>query len=372
MTDYYEILGVARDASADEIKKAYRKKARLLHPDYAGPESEDAFKDLSVAYDVLSDAQKRQAYDIGGPAAAGGGGFPQGEFGFADLFETMFGSMGGGFASSRGPASRSRRGQDSLLAVELTLEEITFGVKKDIRVDTAVKCETCGGTCCEPGTSPVTCGACGGAGSVTRVQQSLLGPIRTSAPCGNCQGFGQIIQDPCHACSGEGRVRVSRTVSVDIPAGMDNGARVRLRGQGEAGPGGGPAGDLYLEVRELPHPTFARRGSDLYTRVDVPMTMASLGTLFSLQTFDGEQEVTIKAGTMSGEEITLKGLGVGRPRGGRGNLHVTIGVQTPQHLDDRQRELLEELAELRGEHRVEPAHSSGGPMRWFKDKLGGQ
>lgn len=372
MTDYYEVLGVARDASADEIKKAYRKKARQLHPDYAGPDSEDAFKDLSVAYDVLSDPQKRQAYDIGGPTAANGNGFPQGDFGFADLFETMFGTMGGGFAASRGPASRARRGQDSLLAVELTLEEVTFGVKKEIRLDTGVRCETCGGSCCEPGTSPVTCGVCGGTGSVTRVQQSLLGAIRTASPCSACQGYGQTIPNPCRDCGGEGRVRASRTVSVDIPAGMENGSRLRLQGQGEAGPAGGPAGDLYLEVRELPHPAFARSGNDLYTRVDVPMTLAALGTLFSLDTFDGEREVAIKPGTMSGEEIVIKGLGVGKMRGGRGDLHVTIGVQTPQKLDERQRKLLEELAELRGEERVEPAHAGGGPMRWFKDKLSGQ
>lgn len=374
MKDYYEILGVSRDASQDEIKRAYRKRARHLHPDYAGAESEDAFKELSAAYEVLSDSQKRRAYDLGGPDAVRGAGsnFGAGDYGFADLFETMFGGMGGGFASSRGPVPRGRRGRDSLLAVELTLEEITFGATKDLQIDTAILCEVCGGSCCEPGTSPETCAVCGGTGSVVRLQQSLLGTIRTSAACQNCHGHGQVIPSPCQECAGDGRVYTARTISVDIPAGAEDGTRIRLRGEGEVGPGGGPAGDLYLEVRQLPHPIFARSGYDLYTRIDVPMTMAALGSRFVLTTFDGDREVTVQAGTQSGEEILLKGLGVGRPRGGRGDLHVTVGVETPRKLDDQQRHLLEELAQLRGEERAEPAGAGRGPMKWFKDKLGSQ
>ncbi len=373
MTDYYQILGVSADASAEEIKKAYRKRARQLHPDYAGPESEEAFKELSVAYDVLSDPQKRRQYDIGGPDAfsGAGNGFPS-EFGFADLFETMFGgggSFGGGRSS--GPAQRTRRGQDSLVAVELTLEEIVFGTRKDIRVDTEVLCETCQGSCCEPGTSPVVCSACGGAGSVNRVQQTLLGAIRTQAVCYSCQGYGQTIPNPCHECAGEGKTAANRTVSFDVPAGVENGTRIRLSGKGSVGPAGGPAGDLYVEIREKSNPLFARQGIHLHTRIEVPMALAALGTVFSLTTLDGEQELVIAPGTQPESEIVLKGLGVGRLGGsGRGNLYVHVGVQTPTDLDERQTELLEELAELRGEQRVEPVAMAGSsPLRWFKDKL---
>lgn len=374
MKDYYEILGVARGASQDEIKRAYRRQARLLHPDYAGPSSEDAFKELSVAYEVLSDSEKRRAYDLGGPDAVRGAGMPfgAGDFGFADLFETMFGTMGGGFTTARGPVPRARRGRDSLMGIELTLEEITFGVTKEIQLDTAVLCDTCKGSCCAPGTNPETCTVCGGTGSVMQTQRSLLGAIRTSAPCPGCQGHGQTIPHPCEECGAEGRVYASRTVNVNVPAGVDDGVRIRLRGQGEVGVGGGPEGDLYLEVHQLPDPIFARHGHDLYTRIDVPMTMAALGSKFVLSTYDGEREVTIVPGTMSGEEIVLPGLGVGKPRGGRGDLHVTVGVLTPQKLDDHQRRLLEELAEVRGEQRVEPSGAGSGPMKWFKSKLSGQ
>lgn len=373
MRDYYEVLGVSSNATADEIKKAYRKKARQLHPDYAGADSEEAFKELSVAYDVLSDPQKREQYDLGGPAAfSGGGAGPTGDFGFADLFETMFGGMGG-FGGPTGPTQRTRRGQDSLIAVEVTLEEVVFGTKKEVKVNTAIECDVCHGSCCEPGTSPTTCPTCGGTGSVTRVQQTLLGAIRTSAPCRTCQGHGQTIDHPCHECVGEGRVRASRTVSFEVPAGVENGTRIRLAGKGEVGPAGGPAGDLYVEIREKPHPLFARQGIHLHTRIDVPVALAALGTVFTLDTLDGQQELVIDPGTQPEAELTLKGLGVARLGGsGRGNLYVHVGVKTPTNLDDRQRELLEELAELRGEQRVEPVGAgTHGPLKWFKDKLGG-
>lgn len=370
MTDYYEILGVSRNASAEEIKRAYRKKARQLHPDYAGPGSEEAFKELSVAYEILSDPGKRRQYDIGGPAAfTNGGGFGA-DFGFADLFETMFGARGG-FGAPTGPAQRTRRGQDSLVAVELTLEDVVFGAHKEVRVDTAVECATCAGSCCQPGTSPTPCTTCGGAGSVMSVQQSLLGAIRTSSVCRDCQGYGHTIDNPCEECGGEGRVRATRTVAFDIPAGVENGTRVRLSGKGQAGPAGGPPGDLYVEIREKAHPLFARQGYDLHTRIEVPMTLAALGTVFSLDTLDGDQELIIAPGTQSESEIVLKGLGVGRlSGGGRGNLHVHVSVQTPTAMDPRQQELLEELAELRGEQRVEPVGAAPGPLKWFKDKLG--
>ena len=369
MTDYYAVLGVSKDASAEEIKLAYRKKARQLHPDYAGPESEEAFKELSNAYDTLSDPAKRRQYDMGGPSMFNGGGGFAGDFGFADLFETMFSARG--FGAPSGPAQRTRRGQDSLVAVELTLEEVVFGTHKEVQLDTAVECAECAGSCCAPGTSPVTCSECGGAGSRLQIQRTLLGDIQTSVACSSCQGYGQIIEEPCEECAGEGRTRATRTVSFEIPAGVENGTRVRLAGKGEVGPAGGPPGDLYVEIREKPHPLFTRNGYDLHTRIDVPMVLAALGTVFSLGTLDGEEELVIAPGTQSGSEMVLKGLGVGRLSGrGRGNLHVHISVQTPTDMDSRQRELLEELGELRGEQRVEPALASSGPLKWFKDKLG--
>ncbi len=368
MTDYYAVLGVDRDASAEDIKRAYRKKARQLHPDYAGPASEEAFKELSMAYDVLSDPAKRRQYDMGGPSMFNSGSFG-GDFGFADLFETMFG--GRGFGAPTGPAQRTRRGQDSLVAVELTLEEVVFGTHKEVQLDTAVECAECQGSCCAPGTSPVTCTQCGGTGSQMRVQQTLLGNIQTAVACPACEGYGHIIEHPCEECGGDGRTRATRTVGFDIPAGVEDGTRVRLAGKGQAGPAGGPAGDLHVEIREKPHPLFTRQGYDLHTRIEVPMVAAALGTVFSLGTLDGEEELIIAPGTQSGEEMILKGLGVGRlSRAGRGNLHVHVSVQTPTDLDPRQQELLEELAELRGEHRVEPVLASGGPLKWFKGKLG--
>lgn len=372
MSDYYEILGVERSATQEEIKKAYRKKARQLHPDYAGPDSEEAFKDLSVAYETLSDPQKRQMYDVGGADALHGGMGGGGDFGFGDIFEAMFGG-GGGFSSGGGPVPRARRGQDQLVGVDVTLEEETFGAKKEIRIDTWVRCETCGGSCCAPGTHAVTCSVCRGTGSVMRVQRSLLGNIRTQTPCSACQGHGTTIPSPCHECTGQGRTRTRRTITVDIPVGVDNGTRVRLSGEGEAGPAGGPNGDLYLEIHEKKHPIFTRRGDDLHTWITVPMTTAALGTEFQLQTLDGMRPVAVRAGTQPQEEVVLDGLGVGRlQRPGRGDLHVHVDVEIPKGLDDRSRELLEELAQIRGEDRVEPRRTEPSVFERLRDKFTGQ
>ncbi|MSS83868.1 J domain-containing protein [Actinomycetaceae bacterium WB03_NA08] len=367
MRDFYEVLGVSRDASADEIKHAYRKKARQLHPDYAGPESEEAFKEVSVAYEVLRDPQKRREYDMGGASAFSGAGAGD-NFGFADLFEAMFGSMG--FSSGMGQ-TRARRGQDLLRAVEITLEEVTFGVTKDIRLDTAVVCETCEGSCCAPGTSPAICSTCGGSGSIRTVQNSLLGPIQTTIACQACAGRGHTIPHPCPECAGEGRVRATRTLQIQIPAGVQDGARLRLTGEGEAGPEGGPSGDLYIEIRQKSDSRFSRQGTDLHTRITIPMTTAALGTVFSLETYDGEQEVIIPAGTQPETEIVLKGLGIGRPTGrGRGNLRIHIGVNIPDDLSADQRNVLEQLAQERGETRVPPPDSAAGPLGWLKNKFG--
>lgn len=382
MNDYYEILGVSRDASPEEIKKAYRRKARQLHPDYAGPDSEEAFKELSVAYETLSNPDKRQMYDLGGPEAVhgggaggygfGGGGMP---FDFSDIFDTMFG--GGGFASSGGPASRATHGSDQLLTIDVTLGEATFGVTKNIEVDTYVLCARCEGSCCEPGTQPRACSGCHGSGSVTRMQRSLLGVIRTQSPCPDCGGHGSIIDQPCSECSGDGRVRTRRSMKVDIPVGVTTGTRIRMSGRGDVGMGGGPAGDLYLEVREKKHPIFTRRGDDLHTWVTIPMTTAALGTVFELDTLDGAKEVTIKPGTQPQETVTLSGLGVGRLSrsgrdAGRGDLQVHIDVEIPRKLDQRSREILEELAANRGEDRVEPRRADQSVFDRIREKFTNQ
>jgi len=374
VTDYYEILGVPRDATPEQIKKAYRRLAREHHPDVAGtdPGSEDRFKDVSRAYDVLSNPEKRRAYDMGGDPASPGGGMGGG-FGFQDIFETFFGAAAGG--APRGPVSRARRGQDALVRLDLDLAEAAFGVHREVQVDTAVLCPTCGGTCCRPGTSPRTCEACGGRGSVQRVARSFLGQVMTTQPCAACHGFGTVIPEPCTECAGEGRVRSRRTLSVDVPAGVDTGTRIKLTGQGEVGPAGGPAGDVYLEVRERKHETFVRRGDDLHATLQVPMTAAALGTVLSLETLDGPQEVDLRPGTQPGQVVTLRGLGVGHLHvGGRGDLHVHVEVQVPTPTDDEQADLLRRLAVLRGEERPEARFAAANPGMFAKlrDKLSGR
>lgn len=374
MTDYYEILGVPRDASPEQIKKAYRKLARANHPDVAGddPAAEERFKDVSRAYDVLGNADKRRSYDLGGdPASAGGG--AGGGFGFQDIFETFFGAAGA--QAQRGPVPRARRGQDALVRLDLDLADVTFGVHREVPVDTAVVCPTCSGTCCRPGTSPRTCDVCHGRGTVQRVARSFLGQVMTTQPCAACHGFGTVIPEPCTECSGEGRVRSRRTLSVDVPAGVDTGTRIKLTGQGEVGPAGGPAGDVYLEVRERKHDTFVRRGDDLHATLEVPMTAAALGTVLTLDTLDGEQEVDLRPGTQPSQVVTLKGLGVGHLHvGGRGDLHVHVEVTVPTSIDEQQAELLRQLAALRGEERPEArlAASHSGVFGKLRDKLSGR
>ena len=356
--DLYELLGVGRDADADTIKKAYRRLARQLHPDVnPDPETQERFKEVSHAYEVLSDPQKRAAYDRGGDAF--GAGFGQGAgFSFTDIMDAFFGGAGGG--QGRGPRPRVRRGQDALIRLEVQLAEAAFGVTRELKVDTAVLCQACQGAGAARGTTPITCETCHGAGEVAHVQRSLLGEIRTLRPCPACRGFGSIIPEPCRECSGDGRVRSRRTLNVKIPAGVDNGTRVQLAGQGEIGPGGGPAGDLYVEIHVAPHETFVRQGSELQCTVSLPMTAAALGTTLTLPTLEADLasadddtetsfQLEIPPGTQSGSEQALRGRGVPGLRGGRGDLVVTVLVDTPTRLDARQEELLRELATLRGE-----------------------
>ena len=363
--DPYDLLGVARDADADTIKKAYRRLARKLHPDVnPDPATQEKFKEVSRAYEVLSDPQKRAAYDRGGdPFGGAGGGFGQGAgFSFTDIMDAFFGGGGpGGAAAGRGPRPRTRRGQDALIRLEIDLAEAAFGVTRELNVDTAVLCATCHGEGAAAGTHPIPCETCGGAGEVAHVQRSFLGEIRTLRPCAACRGFGSIIPDPCRECSGDGRVRSRRTLTVKIPAGVDNGTRVQLTEQGEVGPGGGPAGDLYVEIHIAPHETFTRHGNDLHCTVTLPMSAAALGTTLTLPTLEADVEqgadsgvettfdLEIRPGTQSGTEQLLRGRGVPGLRGGRGDLIVSVLVETPTRLDPRQEELLRELAAIRGE-----------------------
>jgi molecular chaperone DnaJ len=382
-SNYYEILGVANTASPEEIKKAYRQLCRELHPDVAGsnPDAEDRIKDVNRAYQVLSDPGKRQQYDLGsdplGPSGGGfdgGFGFSGGAGGFADLFDTLFTAAAGG-GSVRGPASRRARGRDVLEALTLDLPEVVFGTSRDLNVPTYVRCEACDGSCCAPGTSPRTCGTCNGRGMVSRVVRSLLGDMRTASPCPACQGFGTVIDQPCAECAGNGRIRARQTVSLNVPAGVGSGTRLRVGGRGEAGTGGGPSGDLYVDISVRPHPDFVRDGDDLHCTLQIPMTAAALGATLSVATLDGERELSIAPGTQWGHVVSLDGLGVGRGGGPRGDLKVSIDAQVPDPSDDAERDLLRQLAQLRGEERPEArlAHTgAGGVFSRLRDRLSGR
>jgi molecular chaperone DnaJ len=371
--DPYATLGVDRDADADALKKAYRRLAREYHPDVnPDPGAQEKFKEVSAAYEILSDPEKRRVYDLGGDPFGGGGpgGFGQGQgFSFTDIMDAFFGGQQQG---TRGPRSRQRRGQDALVRIDLELAEAAFGTTRELKVDTAVVCSTCHGSGAAEGSSPITCETCHGRGEVQHVQRSFLGEIRTLRPCAACRGYGEIIPDPCRECAGDGRVRSRRAITAKIPAGVDTGTRVQLTGEGEVGPGGGSPGDLYVEVHVAPHKTYTREGLNLHCTMAVPMTAAALGTSIQLPLLEGdldteeidvEREVTIdvKPGTQSGTQNVLRGRGVPSLRSqARGDVVVTIEVETPSKLDDRQEALLRELAALRDEEspdgRIQAAH----------------
>lgn len=364
--DHYAVLGVDRDVDAAALKKAYRRLARQWHPDVNdSPEAADTFKDITTAYEVLSDPKKRSIYDSGGdPLSGGGPGFGQG-FSFDDIMDAFFGQQ-----ATRGPRPRVHRGQDALLRLTIELADAAFGVSRDIKVDTAVVCELCDGSGAREDSEPQTCGVCHGQGEVQQLQRSLLGNIRTARTCPNCKGFGSIIPDPCPECVGDGRVRARRTITVTIPPGIDDGNRLHLPGEGEIGPGGGPAGDLYIEVRVQTHPIFTRSGDGLACRLAIPMTAAALGTRVSIPALEAERDdiegstvdIDIRAGIQSGETVFVRGAGVPRLHssiGQRGDLVVRVDVETPSDLDDEQRALLEQLASLRDEEHPEPLVGDG-------------
>ena len=365
--DYYEILGVRREAGQDEIKKAYRRLARELHPDVNPDDgAQERFKEVSNAYEVLSDPEKRRMYDLGGDplSPSGGGAGGAGDFGagfpFSDIMDAFFGG-----SASRGPRSRARRGRNATVRVEIDLSEAAFGCTRELQVETAVGCDACNGDGAAPGSQPQTCDTCQGRGEVSQVTRSFLGQVMTSRPCSRCGGFGTIIKDPCPECSGDGRVRTRRTLKIRIPAGVDNGTHIQLAGEGEVGPGGGPPGDLFIEVVEKDHPIFERDGDDLHCTVQLPMSAAALGTSVTVETLDGPREIDIRPGTQPGQVISLQGLGIQHLHSsGRGDVLIHVDAQTPTKLDEEQSELLRQLAKARGEERPQ-GHFQPGQQGFF-------
>ncbi|MFQ5556670.1 MAG: molecular chaperone DnaJ [Acidimicrobiales bacterium] len=354
MADHYETLGVAADATDEEIKRAYRKLARRYHPDANpdDPEAEARFKEIAAAYEVLSDPERRSRYDRFGTDDPGAGD-PFGG-GIGDIFEAFFGqgSPFGGRGTSRGGPPR---GEDLEVHVELDLEDAVFGTEEEISVRTAVRCEDCDGSGAEAGTRPTTCSECGGSGQVRRVRQSLLGQMVTTAACPTCGGLGELIEQACATCKGQGRTIEHRTYNVEVPSGVDDGSTLRLPGRGAAGPRGGTSGDLYVHVRVRPHPAFRRDGNDLVHELHVPFSQAALGVHLEYETLDGPEDLVIPRGTETGSVFRLRGRGVPHVRGrGRGDLLVHVVVDVPDDLTSEQDELLRKFAQLRGEEVADP------------------
>lgn len=373
MRDLYEILGVPRDASEDDIKRAYRRRARELHPDAGG--DEDQFKELTTAYEVLKNPQARANYDRygdpRGPAGVGAAGDPFAGFGdLSDLIETFFGGFGGARASSR---AASRGGRDALVDLHLTLEEAAAGARRDVEVSVLRSCDVCDGSGAAPGgEGAVTCRTCGGAGMVQQVRQSVFGQMLTTTTCPTCRGAGTTIADPCDACGGQGRRQTTETVTVDVPAGVDEGTRLRLSGRGEAGFQGARSGDLYVRIRLRRHDVFTREGNDLHCELRLPMAQAALGGELTLPTLDGEAQLRVPPGTQSGDVLTLRRHGMPKLNGGgaRGDLHVHCRVETPTRLTEEQAALLREFAALRGEDLADAAPESRGLFGRIREAFG--
>jgi molecular chaperone DnaJ len=358
--DYYEVLGVDRGVSAEELKKAYRRKAKELHPDRNSdnPQAEAQFKEANEAWEVLKDADKKAAYDRFGHAAfegggprPGGPGFGSGDFSsaFSDVFDDLFGDFMGGRGG--GGKRRAARGSDLRYNLSVSMEDSYSGLQTTINVPTAVACSPCEGTGAEGGVEPTTCPTCSGMGKV-RAQQGFFTVERT---CPTCSGLGQIIKNPCKSCGGSGRVHKDRALSVNIPAGVETGTRIRLAGEGEAGLRGGPPGDLYIFVELAPHPLFERDGVNLYCRVPVSMAKAALGGAIEVPTIDGGRgRVQIPAGSQSGRQMRLRGKGMPALRGGGiGDMFIELAVETPVNLTSRQKELLREFDELSDDNHPE-------------------
>ncbi len=369
--DYYEVLGVSRTASADEIKKAYRKLAMQYHPD-RNPEdgAAERFKEVTAAYEVLNDPEKRARYDqfghsgVDGNFGMGGmGGFEGfgGGFPFGDIFETFF---GGGAASSSARRRAPQRGTDLRYDMTLEFEDAIFGTERELEVPRMEICHVCSGSGAEPGTQPAKCPKCNGSGEIRRVQQSILGQFVNVTVCSNCRGEGTVISSPCHHCHGQGRERVTRRIKVGIPAGIDDGSQIRLTGEGEPGANGGPRGNLYVVVSVKPHRYFRREANDIVIDLPINFAQATLGTEVEVPTVDGPAALKIPAGTQSGRMLRMKGKGVPFLRDrGRGDQLVHILVTVPTHLSDKQKKLLKELGETFGQE-VTPQENKG-----FFDKV---
>ena len=349
--DYYEVLGVEKGASDDEIKKAHRRLAKKYHPDLNkdNPEAAEKFKELNEAYEVLSDKEKRAKYDqfgfagvdpnYGGGAGGFGGGFDMGDLG--DIFGSMFGGFGG---SSRSRRNVPQRGETLQQHIVLSFEEAAFGCEKEISVTRYENCESCGGTGAAAGSSPETCSYCRGSGQVTQTQRTPLGMFQTSAPCPQCQGTGKIIRNPCKKCGGNGKQRRNRTLKVNIPAGIDDGQSIRLSGQGGAGVNGGPNGDVIVTVSIRPHPIFTRDGSDVICEIPISFTQAALGDTLQVPTIDGKIEYNIPEGTQTGTVFRMRGKGIQNVNGrGRGDQYVRVNIEVPKNLTHKQKELLREF-----------------------------
>jgi molecular chaperone DnaJ len=370
--DYYEVLGLSRNASSEEIKAAFRKLARQYHPDVSQEaNAEERFKEINEAYAVLSDQEKRAAYDRFGHAGVQNmGGVPDFTVDFGDIFEEFFGSFGGfGRSTSRRARNAPRRGSDLQYNVDLSFEESIFGVEKEIEITRDEVCETCGGKGAEPGTNPVRCSTCNGSGEVRQVRQTLLGSMVQVSTCPVCNGRGETISTPCHSCSGRGLVRRTRKKVVSIPAGVDNGNQIRLAGEGQPGENGGPNGNLYLLIRVLSHKYFRRRDNDIMLDLDINIAQATLGAEVEVPTVDGPAKLKIPSGIQPGKVLRMRGKGVPHLRGnGRGDQMVVVNVEVPKSLTAEQRKLMEDLAASLGSE-VKP--SERGFLDWLKETLGG-
>ncbi len=353
--DYYEVLGVSKTASEDEIKKAYRVLAKKYHPDLNkdNPEAAEKFKEASEAHAVLSDKEKRQRYDQFGFAGVdpsyGGGAGGAGGFGFddidlGDIFGSFFGGAFGGGRQSGRRANAPRKGDSLQKNIMLSFEEAAFGCEKEIRIDRIENCEECAGTGAKKGTAPQTCAHCRGTGQVTQTQRTPLGVFQTTGACPHCRGTGKIVKDPCSKCGGSGKVRKSRTLSVKIPAGIDDGQSVSLRGQGCAGENGGPAGDVIVTIGIRPHPIFTRQGYDVHCDIPVTFAQAALGDKLIVPTIDGKIEYAMPEGTQPGTVFRLKGKGIKAVTGrGRGDQYVRVNIEVPKNLTPKQKDLLREF-----------------------------
>jgi molecular chaperone DnaJ len=375
--DYYEILGVSRSADDADIKKAFRRLARELHPDVNNePDAEARFKEAAEAYEVLSDADRRATYDRYGHDGLRSGGYAPNFEGFgsvADIFEAFFGGggLGGGFGGTFGGGRPGGpvQGGDVAAGAEITLQQAAHGAPVEVSYDAVTRCQHCNGNGAEPGTPIETCPKCGGSGQLRAVSRTPFGQVVRAAVCDQCGGDGRVARTPCRECSGRGRKVERVTVSVDVPAGIDDGQRIRVSGRGHAGEHGGPAGDLYVQVRVREDPRFVRQGDDLVTVVDVAAPLAALGTTVEVPTIDGATELEIPAGIQPHESLAIRGQGMPALRGRRhGDLRVVVNVIIPRHLKREQKELLEQLAQSMTEHNL---RTDEGVLGKLKRAFGG-